>query len=371
MTFFLRFLVFFALGLALLELPQYSQGFAPAARVALTTLSGWVAGYPEAAHGTRLQATPNTYYVEVVEGCLGTVAWLLFSAAVLAFSAPPRQRMNGLLLGLGLIALLNPLRIASIFRLGLWSPTVAEWAHRWWDMFTMFALITLFLLWARPGASGLAVVRRLTKTELRVWIQALAVLAISLGLWRMFGAACVAAMPPGLTKLLVNGLSWGYISDVSASPLHPERGWLFMLPAFAQAVDGVPQSLIPCIYIAYLLFPLISFALCQSLLGGSGRWQWQPWLIGLVFGVLWYGLGLAATAVHLQSVEAMHSSSQFLRHFQRTPSAPFAFPGLSTLFYVSGWLFKGFNILSSMAGFVLWAGQAARNRTAAEANTIG
>ena len=363
----LRFLVFAALGLALLGLPQYSQVFAPAACAVITQLSGWFAGHPEVVHDIRLQATPEAYYVEVSKECLGLEAWMMFAAAVLAFSAPLRRRMVVLLSSIILMVLLNALRIASLYHIGLWSLTAAEWAHRWL-LYLPFLILYMTLLYVigTVNEGGFAAMRkRLDRVELEYWIKALALLTASLTLWHLYGPACVETALLNLTKLLIRGLSFGYISDVGFFiPRHVDSGWQFVLPLFSQGIDGVSHSAeIPFNFIAYLLFPLVSFVLCQSLLGKTR--QWRFWLYGVVAGILWYGLGLVVTVVHIQSIAAMQISSPFSPYIAPTYTLT-APPGLPVLFYGSGWLFEMLFTLSKVIGFALWAELAQRNRFSTE-----
>ena len=361
-AFYLLFIAFASLGLGLLGLPLYSKSFVPAASAALATLSGFLAGYPEAVHGTLLQATPGGFFLQVEPRCLAVELFLVFSAAVLAFPAPFAVRMRGMLLGLVFTALLNALRIAINFRLGLWSAATGDMAIYVLSTLNLTALIALFLFWARP--SGIA---RLTRAELVFWGAALALLAISHDLWLAFGWGFISILPPGITRLLLDALSLGYIGDVSILPSQADVGWMFFVPAFSPTVDGdVFQPTIPFDNISLFLFPLVSFALCQSLLGPQ-RWQWRPWLTGLAGGVLWYGLGLIFMAVHINSIAAMHAPSPFFPHIEPPPFFLIAPPNLSALFYGSGWMYEVFFVLSNVAGFALWAGLAARNRYAARA----
>ena len=359
MTFSLRFLAFSALALTLLGLTSYWQYSAVAAHI-VASVSGWLAGAPDAVHGTRLQATPGGFYVDVEMGCLGTESLLTYAAAIFAIRVPARQRWLGLLLGLIMIALVNPLRIAILYHLYQWAPEAAKWVHHWlFDIVFLVGYVVLFLLWARRAK---ALPRSLICVDWKFWGAALAVQAFSYGLWFEIGPDIIAALPPGPSNILLNVLSLGAVSDVSIAP---GGGWQFMLPAFSRGVYGdAYQPVIFFRYIAYLLFPLLSFALFQSLLGSPDRWQWRPWLIGLSVGVLWYGIGLVVTATSMDSMIAMHAPSPFPPYKEPPAVTVYTPPGLPLLYYLSCWLYKVASVLSGVAGFVLWAGLAARKRYA-------
>jgi len=359
MAFTLRFISFAALALTTLGLSSYWQYSAHAAHL-VATLSGWLAGVPDAVHGTRLQATPDGFYVDVEMGCLGTESLLTYCAAVLATCAPARQRARGLLLGLVMIALVNPLRIAILYHLYQWTPEMAKWVHHWlFDIVFIVGYVGLFLLWARQAK---ALPRNLIRADWKFWGAALAVHAIGYGAWFEVGPAIVAALSPGPSHLLLSVLSLNTISDVSIAP---SGGWQFMLPAFSRGVYGdTYQPVIFFRYIAYLMFPLLSFALFQSLLGGRRRWQGQAWLVGLGVGVLWYGVGLAVTATAMDSMIAMHAPSPFPPYKEPAAFTVYTPPALPLLYYLSCWLYKVVSVLSGVAGFVLWASLAARERYA-------
>ena len=146
--FLLRYVLYAALGFGLTALPFYQDILAPAACRGLALLSGWLALRPDAVAGVLLQAAPAAYTVEVMPECLGAEALINFLAAVLAFPASPRARAVGVAAGLGLILAVNPLRIASLYRLGLVAPEWAGWVHdNAWDPMFFCAEIGVFLSW--------------------------------------------------------------------------------------------------------------------------------------------------------------------------------------------------------------------------------
>ncbi|MCK9564249.1 MAG: exosortase H [Bacteroidales bacterium] len=93
----------------------------------------------------------NTPFAVMIEaGCNGIEATILLVAAVLAFPAPWKYRLYGLLAGFAAIQGLNLVRIVSLFFIGLWNETAFEWAHLYiWQALIMLDAIVVFLLWIR------------------------------------------------------------------------------------------------------------------------------------------------------------------------------------------------------------------------------
>lgn len=93
-------------------------------------------------------ATPFAVMIEA--GCNGIEATILLIAAVLAFPAPWKNKLYGLLIGIAAIQGLNLVRIVSLFFIGLWNATAFEWAHLYiWQALIMLDAIVVFLLWIR------------------------------------------------------------------------------------------------------------------------------------------------------------------------------------------------------------------------------
>src|SRR5688500_6192904 len=69
-------------------------------------------------NGTILSS--RSFTIDVRNGCNAVETMMLFAAALLAFPASPRRRLVGLAIGLPLIQLLNVIRLASLFWLGVY-----------------------------------------------------------------------------------------------------------------------------------------------------------------------------------------------------------------------------------------------------------
>ena len=74
------------------------------------------------------------FSVRILDLCNGVEATLLLWTAMLAFPAPWRYRLWGLLIGLLGVQALNLARIISLVYLGVWNPAWFYWVHWYvWD----------------------------------------------------------------------------------------------------------------------------------------------------------------------------------------------------------------------------------------------
>lgn len=90
------------------------------------------------------------FSVRILDLCNGVEATLLLWTAVLAFPAPWRYRLWGLLLGFLGVQAINLLRIVSLVYLGVWKPDWFYWVHWYvWDALILMDVLLIFLLWLR------------------------------------------------------------------------------------------------------------------------------------------------------------------------------------------------------------------------------
>lgn len=102
------------------------------------------------AFGKILQSTTNDFAVSIEAGCNGIEAAIVLIAAMIAFPAPWKHRVVGILSGLVAVQLLNILRVISLFYLGQWSMEAFEWAHLYvWQALIMFDVLLVWLVWMR------------------------------------------------------------------------------------------------------------------------------------------------------------------------------------------------------------------------------
>jgi exosortase H (IPTLxxWG-CTERM-specific) len=100
--------------------------------------------------GTEIRS--GAFAVQIENGCNGVEAALLFGSAVLAFPAPWRRRLAGLLGGFAAIQALNVFRVVSLFWIGAHRPALFSSSHTvLWQSAVVLASVLLFLFWASRG----------------------------------------------------------------------------------------------------------------------------------------------------------------------------------------------------------------------------
>lgn len=130
--------------------PAYLRANATAAARVLTAL-----GENAIPAGTVIYS--GRFSVDVRKGCDAIAPSALFAAAVLASPLAWRLKIPGLVGGIGLLALLNFVRIVSLYYVGIHLPGAFQFMHVefWQAFFVLFALIlwAVWALWAvRRGA---------------------------------------------------------------------------------------------------------------------------------------------------------------------------------------------------------------------------
>ena len=89
------------------------------------------------------------FAVNVRTGCNGLETIYIFFAGVLAFPAPWKKKLLGLVLGFLAIQLLNVVRIVSLFYIGVYFPKHFEDSHIViWQAIVILFGVALFLVWA-------------------------------------------------------------------------------------------------------------------------------------------------------------------------------------------------------------------------------
>jgi exosortase H (IPTLxxWG-CTERM-specific) len=97
--------------------------------------------------GTEIHS--GSFAVQIENGCNGVEAALLFGSAVLAFPAPWRRRLLGLVAGFAAIQALNLVRVVSLFWIGAHRPALFSSSHTvLWQSAVVLASVLLFLFWA-------------------------------------------------------------------------------------------------------------------------------------------------------------------------------------------------------------------------------
>jgi len=153
----LRFFILFVLLLAVLfglELTPWVQDWfvvpwtSALAKIS-TSLVTLFDGNVEAT-GKIIRSNTNGFAVSIEAGCNGVEATLVLLAAMLAFPAPWKHKVVGLVIGILAVQLLNILRVVSLFYLGQWNYDVFEWAHLYvWQALIMLDVLVVWLIWVR------------------------------------------------------------------------------------------------------------------------------------------------------------------------------------------------------------------------------
>jgi exosortase H (IPTLxxWG-CTERM-specific) len=90
------------------------------------------------------------FSVEVYSGCDGVEPIALFVCAVLAFPAPFLRKIPGIIAGTLFLAILNFVRVISLFLIGVYFPKAFLIMHLdvWQALFIFFAIV-FWILWLR------------------------------------------------------------------------------------------------------------------------------------------------------------------------------------------------------------------------------
>ena len=98
-----------------------------------------------------IRSTANGFAVSIEAGCNGVEATIVLLAAMLAFPAPWKNKLYGLVAGTLAVQGLNIVRVISLFYLGQWNRQWFEWAHLYvWQALIMLDVLIVWLVWVRP-----------------------------------------------------------------------------------------------------------------------------------------------------------------------------------------------------------------------------
>lgn len=154
--FFLVFIVVLAVLFGLELTPWAQQHLVQPWTQLLATTSAWLMTLFDAdvlTYGRVLQSKATGFGVSIEAGCNGIEATLMLVAAVLAFPAPWRLKLIGVLAGFVAIQSVNVVRVISLYYLGLWNTQVFEFAHLYlWQALIMLDVLLVWLLWIRAVA---------------------------------------------------------------------------------------------------------------------------------------------------------------------------------------------------------------------------
>jgi exosortase H (IPTLxxWG-CTERM-specific) len=148
------FLVIFAVllggGFTLISLNQVNDHVIEPFTAGIARVSGVVLdllGQNITMQGTVIRSP--RFAVNIRNGCNGVEAMLIFLAAVLAFPAPWRSRIAGLVLGILAIQVVNLIRVVALFLTGAYFPKLFDTSHTviWQTVVILFGVL-LWIFWA-------------------------------------------------------------------------------------------------------------------------------------------------------------------------------------------------------------------------------
>ncbi|MGE0641675.1 MAG: exosortase H [Thermoanaerobaculia bacterium] len=106
--------------------------------------------------GTKMQGTiirSPQFAVNIRNGCNGVEAMLIYFAAVLAFPAPWKSRLFGVVFGFFAIQLVNLIRVVALFLTGVYFPKLFDSSHTViWQTIVILSGVLLWILWANRFA---------------------------------------------------------------------------------------------------------------------------------------------------------------------------------------------------------------------------
>ncbi|HKQ60631.1 MAG TPA: exosortase H [Candidatus Polarisedimenticolaceae bacterium] len=157
--FLLRFAVYLVAGSLVLAIPWVDARLvAPWTRfnAAASAAVARMVGIDARADGTEVSYGSGT--LNVLTGCNGVEALLILAAAVIAFPAPWKSRLAGVLAGVPLILAANLVRLGNLIVVARYFPERLELFHVYvWQTLIVLIAFVIFLGWgilvARQAAS--------------------------------------------------------------------------------------------------------------------------------------------------------------------------------------------------------------------------
>lgn len=101
-------------------------------------------------YGIVIHSLSSGFGVSIEAGCNGIEACIILIAAMLAFPAPWKYKLVGILSGIVAVQALNVVRVITLYYLGQWNMNVFEFAHLYlWQALIMLDVLVVWLLWVR------------------------------------------------------------------------------------------------------------------------------------------------------------------------------------------------------------------------------
>ena len=140
----------------------YNQTFFDAVNLPVVKAYAWIGSkllniFGQATTFTDTFIANDLFSMDISKGCDAITPTVLFMAAVLAFPMPFKWKIPALLIAPPALALLNVIRILSLFLIGAYAPSMFEFAHieLWQVLFIVVCFIgwVYWLIWANKKKS--------------------------------------------------------------------------------------------------------------------------------------------------------------------------------------------------------------------------
>ena len=119
-----------------------------------TVSAGILSVFGEGARAKGTSVSSSRYSVDIRHGCDALEPTALFVAAVLAFPATIRSKLPGMVAGSIILAVINLVRIITLFYTGIYYPSAFNIMHEdiWQSLFILLSLL-LWIVWAMWATS--------------------------------------------------------------------------------------------------------------------------------------------------------------------------------------------------------------------------
>jgi exosortase H (IPTLxxWG-CTERM-specific) len=137
-------------GIAMLLTPPAQAVDARFSRVLVKLSQGLiqVCGGKASVEGVVLRDPDKGFAIEMRDGCNAINVTILLWSAVLAFPAPWKLKLRGLLAGSVIIHAINVVRFISLFYIGQYSATWFDFAHAYlWECLLVLDTMVIFWVW--------------------------------------------------------------------------------------------------------------------------------------------------------------------------------------------------------------------------------
>lgn len=115
---------------------------------ALSTFTLHACGLAVERHDRVISAARGGFSMRVDNDCNGAWAHLIFLASILAYPASWKQKLLGLTIGEPLLLLLNIFRVASLFVVGVYLPSLFRPMHVYvWQFLIIGLALVLLFVW--------------------------------------------------------------------------------------------------------------------------------------------------------------------------------------------------------------------------------